>query len=930
MKIQTVAVCLLAAFLTPALHAADAARFDLIGPKVDVRVTRGTTSLPIAEVPDLQPGDKIWVKADLPHTQSNHLILVIAFLRGTTNLPPDNWFTEIDTWDRKTIEGTTVIVPDGAEQALMFIAPQTGGDFKTLRSAVRGRPGLFIRADADLNQASFEQQRIEHYLAAMKSVAQDDPKVIHDRSAKLAATLALKPNADCFKQPVDQQVTCLTQSSAPVLLEDGHGQGIAEALSTGPSSDFINAASYTSPAGGGLYSAYVGAIVDAVHLISLMRTAQFQYIPGLAFPDGDTLNLRLNAPPSFHKPDSVIVIGLPAIQKVKLPPLRPPNANEVACLLQPHMVLPLVGAPLVFSTSFAHNLVLHLNRTGAVTDLPLTADPAAGGLIVAKENQREPLLPDTPLKASPTASKTPAKIGTAHDLTVTGTIRGYWGFDAFEGPTLTVQQVDGKDWKIIGNTQLLAGQDNHLTLTGDGTGCVQHIALSSDKGKDVDVSFKPDTDKPDADKKDDKASANADNGKLALDVSLKTVQPGGYSLAIQQYGDANRDKVPLTAYAAGITLGDLKIHTGDNLAVLTGEGLQNVASVDIDKHTFTPASGSNDAILHLQSKSGVSPADGSEAVVKLKDGRTMKAKIATSAPRPALKLVYVNATPAQHPGALPVTLANKSEIPLNGTLTFVVQTKDDFPRDETIEVATANNALHTKLSLADNSLILQDDHTAVAHLDPLKAFGESAFGRLAIRPVAADGTTGDWVGLGTLVRTPTITAIHCTTLAAPTCTLNGNELFLAQSFSAGKDFAKPTAVPTGFAEDSFTVPTPSDGATLYVKLRDDPTDVAMLTLPTPHPEASGSPCSPVQTRPRIARSSKGPGRPHIPAANRRHHRLTPTGRHPHSRRQTRRQPRVRSRHPTSRSLRLPHHQAHSPQPPGNRSGPIHPPIARPA
>jgi hypothetical protein len=112
-------------------------------------------------------------------------------------------------------EGTTVIVPNEAEQALIFVAPETGGDFKTLRSAVKGKPGLFIRADVDLNEASFEQQRIERYLAAMKGLPANDPKAIQDHSAKLAVTLALKPNADCFKQPVDQQVICLTQSALP-------------------------------------------------------------------------------------------------------------------------------------------------------------------------------------------------------------------------------------------------------------------------------------------------------------------------------------------------------------------------------------------------------------------------------------------------------------------------------------------------------------------------------------------------------------------------------------------------------------------------------------------------------------------------------------------------------------------------------------------
>src|SRR5580698_2067153 len=243
MKVLKVAVCLLAMSLSSALRADDKARFDLAGPTIDIRVTRGLSTLPIAQVPNLQPGDKIWIKADLPHSQSNHLLIIVAFLRGTTNEPPDNWFTAIDTWDKKTIEGTTITVPHEAEQAVMFVAPETGGDFKTLRSAVKGRPGLFIRADADLNQASFELQRVERYLSAMKTLSQDDPKAIQEHSAKLAATLALKPNADCFKQPVDQQVICLTQASAPVLLDDGHGQSIAEAISTGPSSDFINAAS---------------------------------------------------------------------------------------------------------------------------------------------------------------------------------------------------------------------------------------------------------------------------------------------------------------------------------------------------------------------------------------------------------------------------------------------------------------------------------------------------------------------------------------------------------------------------------------------------------------------------------------------------------------------------------------------------------------
>ena len=828
MKLRFVAACIFAASITTALRA-DNARFDLEGPKIDIRVTRGSATLPIAEVPNLQPGDKIWVKADLPASQSNHLLLIVAFLRGTTNEPPDNWFTKIETWDKKTVEGTTITVPAEAQQAILFVAPETGGDFNTLRSAVKGRPGLFIRADVDLNEASFEQQRIERYLAAMKTVPQNDEKAIHERSAKLASTLNLKPNADCFKKPVEQQVNCLTQSSAPVLLDDGHGQSIAESVSTGPSSDFINAASYTQPVGAGLYSAYVGAVVDLVHLVSLMRTAVYQYIPAISFPQDSTLNLKLNAPPSFNKPKSVIVIGLPAIQKAMPPPLHPHDPNQVACLLQPKMTLLLEGAPLVYSTGFAHDLTLHLNRTGAVSELPLAPEAYEGGLAVTNEHEREVLH----VGGNPQPTNADVKIGAASDLTITGTIRGYWGFDAFEGPTLTLQQVNGKDWKIVGDTPLFAGQDNHLTLKGNGTACVQHIALTNKENKDVDVTFKPDPG-PNPGKNPGSEQSKEIKDTLALDISLKKVQPGGYSLAIQQYGDSHTENVSLTAYTGDIHLDGLKIHRGDNTAILTGEGLKEVVSAQIDNQTFMPAdSGNDERTVHLSARAGVSPGDGKDATVKLKDGRTMTVKISLQDPRPSLTLLSFNDKAVQLNGALSVTLGAKNDLSLNGKLTFVVETKDVFPRKQTIEVATVGGSVHTSLSLADNNLVLQDEHTAIATLDPLKAFGQSAFGKLQMRPVAEDGTPGDWTPLGTLVRTPQITAIHCTTADAPTCTIDGSGLFLVRSFSAGKDFAKPAEVPTGFAENTFTVPTPADGTTLYLKLRDDPDAVATVTLPTP-------------------------------------------------------------------------------------------------
>src|ERR1700678_1956967 len=193
----TLALLLLAC----ALLRADGGRFDLTGPKIEVHVTRAGKTLPIASVPNLQPGDKVWLHPDLPPTQSVHYLLIAAFLRGTTNPPPDSWFLRIETWDKKVREeGVTITVPDEAQQALLFLAPETGGDFSTLRSAVKGRPGIFVRASQDLAEAGFEQGRIEKYLDAMKQVPPGDAKALQEHSDLLARTLNLKPNPDCYKR----------------------------------------------------------------------------------------------------------------------------------------------------------------------------------------------------------------------------------------------------------------------------------------------------------------------------------------------------------------------------------------------------------------------------------------------------------------------------------------------------------------------------------------------------------------------------------------------------------------------------------------------------------------------------------------------------------------------------------------------------------
>src|SRR6202044_3042989 len=103
----------------------------------------------------------------------------------------------------------------------------------------------------------------------------------------------------------------------------------------------------------------------------------------LAMPKGDQLNLQLNAPPSFIKPKSVLVIGLPAIEPPKLPPLRVVDPKGVYCLQIASLVLPAEGAPLVFSTSLGDDWVLHAcPKSGASLDIPVEADATKGVFVI--------------------------------------------------------------------------------------------------------------------------------------------------------------------------------------------------------------------------------------------------------------------------------------------------------------------------------------------------------------------------------------------------------------------------------------------------------------------------------------------------------------------------------------------------------------------
>ncbi|MGB8261990.1 MAG: hypothetical protein WCE75_16640 [Terracidiphilus sp.] len=815
--------------IAPGLWAQSPA-FDLAGPKVDMHVKRGDRTLPIGAAPSLLPGDRLWIHPDLPESQSTHFVLVVAFLRGATNPPPPEWFTRVETWSRAArTEGVFVTVPAEAQQALVFLAPETGGDFSTLRKAVRDRPGAFVRAAQDLHAASWDRMRLEAYLAEVRESSQTDPKALKERAEHAARTLGIRLDQQCFDKPSDQQAPCLVQHTEGLVLDNANEQSMVEQLTSGSAGDLMNQIGYSPMGGGGAYSPYIGAIVDTARIFASLHTAHFQYIPALALPTQDTLNLRLNVPPSFRDPKSVVVVALPPVGAAKLPPLHPSNPSESYCASRPGLVLPAEGAPLVYATQLAYGLALHIETRAGAVDLPVKPDPSQGGLVLIRP---APALPEGEL---------------------TAVLRGKWGFDDWEGPHFHLRAATPGRWALAAADQsaLVVGRDDTLHIEGDSALCVDRVELQPAPGAATRLAWK--ATKPE---------------ELEVTVPLRDASPGAVNLAIYQWGLEKPDVLPVNTYAEAASLERLTLSVGDREAVLKGNRLDEVASATLGSINWTPAGLSRVQDFDQLTLTADTPTTSLEpgkratARVVLRDGRQLKVPVTVEPPRPQVVLLSKGAQ--ADPGAAPssVHLGSAGDLPIERKVIFFLrsQSPPNFPRDEKVEVAAADGSFRTLLSLEDGSLMLEDARTALGLVDPLVRFGASAFGPLRARVVTAAGVSGEWLNLGTLVRIPGFRELHCAHSGAHTCTLSGTNLFLASAISATQDFANPVEVPADFTGTQLTVPHPASGV-LYLKLRDDPETVQTLELPMAPVAQPAAPAPAVQVPAAPAPSAPAPATP---------------------------------------------------------------------
>jgi hypothetical protein len=794
------------------LHA-DGPIFDLTGPKVDVHVKRGDVTLPISQVPNLLTGDRLWIHPDLPESQSAHFVLVVAFLRGSTNPPPPNWFTRVETWNQTArAEGVFVSIPQDAQQALIFLAPETGGDFNTLKKAVHDRPGAFIRAAQDLQAASWDRMRVESFLNQVKVTSQTDPSALKEHAELAARSLGVKLNHDCFDRPVDQAVGCLSRNSSSLVLDDSNTESLVAQLTSGSTQDLMNQISASRIGGGGAYSPYIGAVVDTARILGSLHTAHFQYIPALAMPTEDTLNLRLNVPPSFRNPKSVVVIALPPIGPSKPEPMHPLTTLEQYCAQKPGLVLPAEGAPMAFASAIAHDLSVHIvakaDSKTVVFDLPAEADAAKGGIVL---KQPVPALPPGELIA---------------------TIRGKWGFDNWTGPQYHLMSARAGGWTLatVDQSALVVGRDDILHFEGQNSLCVDSVEAQGHSGAHRKLTWR--SSKP---------------GVIEVNLPMKDVAPGPVSVTIREFGIENPEPISMMAYSDAASLDSLRLSAGDGQAMLKGTRLDEVAKAELDGITFTPLALSRvedrDQLMMqaTSSTAKLDPAKEYAAKVELKDGRVLKSPVSVNPPRPQATLLSKGVQRESEQASSPVQLGSADDLPLDGKLVFFLKTAMParFSRDVKVEVAAVDGSFDTKLSMADGSLMLEDATTAMASVEPMSRFGASAFGPVRVRVHAADGATGDWMPLGTLVRLPGFKELRCPRAAAKPCVLTGSNMFLATSLSASQDFANAAEVPMDFTGTQIVVPHPTNGV-LYLKLRDDPATVQTLTMqvtPMPATEA---------------------------------------------------------------------------------------------
>ncbi|KQM98897.1 hypothetical protein [Sphingomonas sp. Leaf25] len=749
--------------------------FDLTGPQLTITVGRGDATLPLTAVPSLKPGDRLVARAELPADQSARYLMVVAFLRGATNPPPKQWFFRAETWKPKR-NTLTLSVPEGAEQAIVLMVPDAGGGFDAVRDAVRGRPGIFVRAAQDLYQASLDRARLDTFVGVVGSIGERAPERLAAVAPVLADALRIKLNAECLTRQRALQAACLMQDRSATILQAGRGTSFTETL-TGAPVNLAYGVAATREGGAGFYSPYIGLARDLARLFGAFQSAQYQYLPALTTGSGDRMTLQLNAAPSFQNPRSVLVAPLPPIGPA-MPPLFRAGATAPVCLTRPDAVLTLDDASLLFATDYAQDLTLRITTTnGQSVDVPMVRDVERGGVRATS---------GMPAIAGPVTG---------------GVLQGRWGFDRFTGPRLAVQADAAGTWHAEPDASVVVGRESPLTLRGGASACVAGLAIVAGDDTILPVEWK----------------ATAPD-ELRATLPLGKVRPGPLTLRIARYGVADPAALALTGRVEASRLDRFTIHAGDREGVLTGQRLDQVQSLDFAGRRFVAGvltRGAKGDRLVLQADGAIEAGDkATSAKVRLRDERTAGVDATLAPPRPSLAVIGRDVTVRPVAGTLPLRLPD-GIVPVDATLRFSLRVDGGVTGDDTIEIAGAEGRT-VSLDFASGGVQRIGSDVVVASIVPQALLGPDAAGPLRVR-VRRREAAGDWRPLAQVVRLPAITGVTCG--ATGGCVLSGRDLFVIAAAGDPSDPQRMTMVPAGFVGSSITLPAQS-GRTVALRLHD--------------------------------------------------------------------------------------------------------------
>src|SRR6202049_2367523 len=217
--------------------------------------------------------------------------------------------------------------------------------------------------------------------------------------------------------------------------------------------------------------------------------------------------------------------------------------------------------------------------------------------------------------------------GRAVEPEVTGTLRGWWGFETYEGPRFDLKTARNAKWNVAAAEQsaLVVGRDDVLHVQSGCAVCVEKISFKNEKGVELKTSFKV-----------------LRSDTLEVGVGLKDETPGAVTMSVKQFGLAKTDEVALHTYWAGAHMERFTINSGDQQGVLRGTRLDEVDSVELKGVKFSPGklSRANEkdelrlSATTAPAANALLPEEKVVAHVALKDARVLDLQTTVEAARP--------------------------------------------------------------------------------------------------------------------------------------------------------------------------------------------------------------------------------------------------------------------------------------------------------